>query len=390
MNEILLTEADLDMMINQNKESREQYKLPSFLVSAFETQRTSLGKNPALPSDAEVSFIEKIVKERLDQLYQRLDWAINDSAQHKIEKESIELLSKISKQESTIAEPLTKLCQHTVVKLFGLPDTIKFELTLGGETDLDQTKIIDDDFEWEDTEEMDSTENEVYKRRMIDCMVQGAAIYYASKWKNWIGEVFEINPDLPDEYRKFMSMADYLSFVTDERKPGAQKPFGMEMIKMGDEPTIIAQGTILPILMIETIKGVMELFASHGLPKSMKLAQYVTTQADIAIAEPWDMRLGPGIWKRILRGTDNEDNTEIVPYMFANLVSQPVDEFNSLVKGLLCNARKSKEKMKEIIISAQDDMDFSKFSNRLNDKRKKVKLLRDQCFTPEELEKCDN
>ena len=52
---------------------------------------------------------------------------------------------------------------------------------------------------------------------------------------------------------------------------------------------------IFPILLTESIRGILELSASFGLPDEQDLSNQVMKIADSLEYEPWDMRLGPFI-----------------------------------------------------------------------------------------------
>ena len=59
-------------------------------------------------------------------------------------------------------------------------------------------------------------------------------------------------------------------------------------VSLGNDETkskIESQGVILPILLMETIKGFMELFISHGLPKNVNDAITVIGRSDFIKAE---------------------------------------------------------------------------------------------------------
>lgn len=64
--------------------------------------------------------------------------------------------------------------------------------------------------------------------------------------------------------------------------------------------SIKSQGILMPILLEETIKGILELAISHGLPKNSAKAQYIISKSDFKLAEMWDMRIGLPLWEHIL------------------------------------------------------------------------------------------
>ena len=108
----------------------------------------------------------------------------------------------------------------------------------------------------------------------------GAGMKISSNIKDYMKEIYEINPALINLYRKILALNDYLLFtkedigMTEEDK----HQFGTVEVVLGqveESPKILAQGVIFPILLSEAVRGLMELFASHGLPQEFEKAQSV-------------------------------------------------------------------------------------------------------------------
>lgn len=69
-------------------------------------------------------------------------------------------------------------------------------------------------------------------------------------------------------------------------------------------------------------------------------AKYIVNKADYILAEPWDMRMGVELWKMIF---SRINDTNIIPYMFTNLVKLPTNKFNSIMREILANTKKAKK-----------------------------------------------
>ena len=142
--------------------------------------------------------------------------------------------------------------------------------------------------------------------------------------------------------------------------------------------TIKAQGIIFPLLFHEAIKGLFELFSAHGLPKDREKAQYIIRKADFVLAEPWDLRLGVGLWRMIFGGVED---TNMIPYMFTSFVKIPTDEFNLSVKEILSNTEKGNEIINALMTDAEYDSGYQQFTNRINARNVDKSLIQDSYFT---------
>ncbi len=91
------------------------------------------------------------------------------------------------------------------------------------------------------------------------------------------------------------------------------------------------------------------MFSTKGLPKETKRAEFIVREADFMKAEPWDMRLGVGLWSKI---TDNDINPSLIPFFFADLCKLNISEFNSIVPEMIANTHYGKELRDNIINNA--------------------------------------
>ena len=162
---------------------------------------------------------------------------------------------------------------------------------------------------------------------------------------------------------------------------------GVVEVRLGNEElktTIDVQSTIFPVLVIETIKGLMELFISHGLPKNRQEAIYILNKTDFIKAEPWNMRIGPELWK-LLTISFNDINSNEIPYLMKRISKLDVDKFNFLMKEAFAKTRKGKEIMSFICNKAKDDMDYNRFINKMDRMKLNNSLIIDEYIHENEL-----
>ena len=88
---------------------------------------------------------------------------------------------------------------------------------------------------------------------------------------------------------------------------------------------------IFPILLTESIRGMLELSASFGLPDGSDLSIKVMKIADSLEYEPWDMRLGPSFFTTIFSKI-NELDTKDLPFIFKGFSEEDYDTFFEVVE----------------------------------------------------------
>ena len=150
------------------------------------------------------------------------------------------------------------------------------------------------------------------------------------------------------------------------------------------KPKIDAQGVIFPILLTELIKGFMELFISHGLPKDLNKATIVINKSDFIKAEPWDMKLGPILWN-LFSESFNDINTIELPYLMKKISELDIDKFNFLMKEIFAKTRKGKEIMSKLSYKSKHDAEYDKFVDKMTKMKSDKGIITDDYIHPDEL-----
>lgn len=341
--------------------------LPDDILEVIERGKTSLGNNPALPDVFEDNFIESVVMKRFKEVSSRL-------SELGIEGTPEELSTRLSRDfvrcqelERPMRSQLEKVCYNYVVDLFRIPeDSMKIELNLVDEIDyskytisVDQDKAIGGD-ELDDVEQMRGIRESVYKRRLLNCLSMGAGMYFSSNIRSYLDDVRNINPELPSLYKEILAINEYLIFtknnlgIDDENR--MQAGTVQVNISAPDEmPSISTEAKTFPILLSETIRGLMELFASHGLPSDKRLARIVVGRADFIKSEPWDMRLGPALWTILYNVLD--DNPELIPYEFSNISRLKTESFNRFFNEVLSGTRLGRKLAYDVVCKSETEFE---------------------------------
>lgn len=360
--------------------------LPKHIIKAVMSNDTSLGEHPAFPPEDEEKFVIKLLSSKYLEATEGLP--TNDIQQIKTELSA--LLSQCIKTEQGCKEALEKLCLKIASDLFSIPqDIIDIDAKLVANVDTTSHRMLPektDDFEFDSLEDMRGLSDGVYKRRLVDALVAGAANYYATKMEDYLQDLFSINPDLPSIYKKINQYNNALLYLMDLNSQDSKTTTegGKVDVYVGNNETrikVIAEGIIFPALLEETIKGVLEIAVLHGLPKDRRKAAYIMKKADFKAAEMWDLRLGLPLWERII----NICEDDIEPnFLLMELTSLDYNSFNEVLGEIFAHTKKGKTILKEItasIIYKQEKDDFDQYIDMQNSKFP----IDDDEFKPDEL-----
>jgi hypothetical protein len=363
----------LERALNKDKapinEGRMKYdenckeRMNPTLEKQLRDRNHSLGKHPIFPESEEQHFEEKIMSKRFKEVvdnYKR-QFDIEEANPMESLKNMMPLLEDAMKIESSHKKELEELACEMIRKEYDMGEDdveIIAELTpsisLEGIRTNPSPQVIED-MEFDNHESLVSAKDEVYKRRFVNAMIQGASKKGHHMFHEVDRKLTNMNPTLPRKYSKMMAAADYNYLTSDDSM--AKSAGGRVNVEFdGDKPVIHAQAMTFPVLIHELVKGVMEILSMHGLPEDEKLTEYVTGKADFMNAEPWDMRLGPAIWERFTSCIDAEDFDK-KHHIYTDLVSLPTKEFNHTMREIMLGSKEGKQKIREIVKQIDEDME---------------------------------
>ena len=349
----------------------------------------SLGKHPAFPDDDESNFEEKLMSKRFKDVLKtfKRHHGVEEINVDEFLRGQADMMVQIIKLEAKHKDELVEMAIKLVREEFDVTEEdviieAKFTTDMSLSKDINKLKVNPTtNVEFDSHDEFVEANEEVYKRRMINALIQGSAKKTNHMFHMIDGELQELEPLLPNLYSKLMSGADYLYMVQDDHKPRMVGGIvNVEFPKSeGDVPKIIVEAMTLPVLIHEIVKGVMEILSYHGLPKNPKIAQFVIDKADFMAAESWDMRLGPPIWEAFAEAIPSED-FNLKHHVYVELVSLPVEEFNKTLKEILMGTRAGKAKVEEMLENVKDELKNDEFDNAME------MLSDDDYFGPEDLD----
>jgi hypothetical protein len=295
-------------------------------------------------------------------------------------------LRKTSMIEYQNKEYLENLAVDLVKKEMGIPEgSLQFDAKLvfgpmsaakGMKSQPEQPdeEDVKDAFEHkEDLEEFaDAFEKfnlEKAKRRFINSLIQGAAFKGGHMYVLVADELNRLDPQLLDLYGVTQSLMEHLYWVYPDMESMASSGEGQlgqsEIDDQTDPPTVIARAGTFPLLIHELVKGVYEIFGTHGLPDDPRQAEMVLGAEDTLPAEIWDSRLGPVFWEKFVETYPEQlfedDKRHIQHYLFVRFSRLSAEEFMKIAKLILKGDPRGKEfigKMVDEIVSELKKQDY--------------------------------
>jgi hypothetical protein len=341
------------------------------LVKQLKDHSHSLGNHPAFPVENEMSFAQKIMSERFSDVVKNYKRHHGEETVdiNGIKEKQANCMRKIIELEEKHKDDLVEMAKRLIMEDFGFTEEdIIIEATLTTEMQLTETKPMrieaEETVEFDDHNQYEIANKEVYKRRMLNALIQGSAKKTNHMFHLLDSELTDLEPLLPNLYSKLMTGADYMYMVNDDK---SERMIGglVEVEIPEDEsgvPVIKAEAICMPVLIHEIVKGVMEILSYHGIPKDPKVVEYVMERADFQDAELWDMRLGPAIWERFLKCFPAEEYF-LKHHVYAELVSLPADEFHDCFREILMCSKKGKAIIAKLIGDVKEDMRNDEFDD---------------------------
>lgn len=329
------------------------------IESAVKDRKTSIGDHPALPSGGVRPYDQKLILGRFMEVVNACKEAFdtNEISQNDLPEMASgvqNLLFGCMETERDNRSELEGLAEKLVREDYDVSeDLVEFNCKLVDGLTMERQltrELQEEDFtlDFENADAIENAGGEVMKRRMINSMIQGGANKCNHMYHMGRKDLTDIDPTLLNKYKKLMAFNDYMYFMTPET--GSAKPAGVVNVDFNEQgkPVINAEALTFPVLIHEMVKGVLELVSMNGFTDDEPLNEYVTKHADFLAAEPWDLRIGPAIWDKVMGCIPPKDH-DMKHHVFHALVKKPVNEFNSCMKEIITETKEAKKLVSEII-----------------------------------------
>jgi len=191
--------------------------------------------------------------------------------------------------------------------------------------------------------DMENFNLEREKRRFINSLIQGAAFKGGHMYNLVKNEINDINPQLMNLYAVTQSLMEHAYWIFPNMEGMAGGGGGQmgqsEVDEETDPPTVSAKAVTFPLLVHELVKGVYEIFGTHGLPDDPRQQEMILNAEDTLPAEIWDSRLGPIFWEKFMASYPielfDEDKKHIQHYLFMRFSALNAEEFMKVSKMIL-------------------------------------------------------
>jgi len=308
------------------------------------------------------------------------------------------ILREIMMAENNHEEELEQLCVEIIKNHFKIPDNvlqydfkiIKQSIKLNNTPKKEQLKQQEEEL----ADDINDLTPERAKRRLINAMTQGHAVdgsYLFRTVQPQLERILGVR-NIVEKYSIFVAtmMLGYWQF-SDEMLSSAMGSEGTgaagkaKIDTTTDPPTIHAEAMIFPFLIHEAIKSVMEFLGKEKEPEDQEKYQKAMELEDQLVHEIWDIRIGPAIWRRLLKTLPNavltdENEKMLQSYMYVNIANLPVNEFLISMKEIIDNTDDGKKLMGamyydlKMVIDGEevteDDSHFRSVMNEIVEKHK--------------------
>jgi hypothetical protein len=370
MRSIIINEAQDEMLRVSN-------------LPILETLTNSVSADEAYVPFKDTAFAEKLIKDGYKTSVSDFKDDITQIPNEKVINELSKLSTILIRKEIPIKSELEKLCYNTVVDLFNIPqETVDFELEIVEQIDPSHefhiTPNTDEERQYDSVEQIDNESSEVEKRKILNILICGIADKITESCrKDYLSELFELDEELPYLYSKFVKVNRYALYTNNVNiEDNNHYQGGYVEVRLGNTDSvskITVKAVTFPILLFETIRGLLELVISNGLPDSFDEASVVVDKADILSQDPWNMRMGLPLWNRIT--DDKEINSRSIPSILDEIATIPTPEFIALFNEIVHSTKKGYEEIGSIISKGERETDYNDFLDDMMGKQEDKMLI---------------
>ena len=343
---------------------------------------------PAIPN-MDRDFIELISSKRFKDSVDKVRNAMGDTrviqGQNPLNglmntvMQSMQRLVMIQMQNKKVLEDLAI---DLVTKELGIPEgSLQFKVELMPQP-MSAAKGMKEEPEMPSEEEieefmgdMEEFDLERSKRRFINSLIQGAAFKGGHMFNLVRNELNDINPQLMDLYAVTQSLMEHAYWIYPDMEGMAGGGGGQmgqsEVDEETDPPTVKAKAVTFPLLIHEMVKGVYEIFGTHGLPDDPKQQEMILNAEDTLPAEIWDSRLGPIFWEKFVATYPmelyDEDKKHIQHYLFMRFSALDAKEFMMVAKLILNGDPKGNKFIQNMVNDIARDLQRQEYKDAMGD-----------------------
>jgi hypothetical protein len=361
---------------------------------AGDVERKILGKQtpysnfPAMPK-MDRDFVELVSSKRFKDSVEKVRMAMGDTRTIQGGNALMQLMMTVGQAMQRLVmiqaqnkEELEGLAVQLVKDELGIPDgAMQFDAQLvmqpmGAAEGMKSEPEMPSEEEVEEL--MGDIENfnlERAKRRFINSLIQGAAFKGGHMYNLVRDEINDINPQLMNLYAVTQALMEHAYWIFPDMEGMAGSGGGQmgqsEFDDQTDPPTVKARAVTFPLLVHELVKGVYEVFGTHGLPDDPRQAEMVLGAEDSLPSEIWDSRLGPVFWEKFVNAYPmelfDEDKKHIQHYLFMRFSSLSAEEFMRVAKLILSDDLKGQQYIQGMVDNIVKELKDQEYRDAMGD-----------------------
>jgi len=320
------------------------------------SKQTPYSNFPAIP-EMDQDFIELISSKRFKDSVDKVRMAMGDTRTIQGENALMQLMRTVGQAmqrlvmiQSQHKEVLEDLAVELVKNELGIPDgAMQFDAQLVMQA-MGAAQGMQSEPEMPSEEEVEELMGDIEtfnleraKRRFINSLIQGAAFKGGHMYNMVRDEINDINPQLMNLYAVTQALMEHAYWIFPDMERMAGGGGGQmgqsEVDEETDPPTVKARAVTFPLLVHELVKGVYEIFGTHGLPDDPRQQEMILKSEDTLPSEIWDSRLGPIFWEKFVQTYPielfDEDMKHIQHYLFMRFSALSAEEFMRVAKMIL-------------------------------------------------------
>jgi hypothetical protein len=361
---------------------------------AGDVERKILGKQtpysnfPAMPK-MDRDFVELISSKRFKDSVEKVRMAMGDTRTIQGGNALMQLMMTVGQAMQRLVmiqaqnkEELEGLAVQLVKDELGIPDgAMQFDAELvmqpmGAAEGMKSEPEMPSEEEVEELMgDMENFNLERAKRRFINSLIQGAAFKGGHMYNLVRDEINDINPQLMNLYAVTQALMEHAYWIFPDMEGMAGSGGGQmgqsEFDDQTDPPTVKARAVTFPLLVHELVKGVYEVFGTHGLPDDPRQAEMVLGAEDSLPAEIWDSRLGPVFWEKFVATYPmelfDEDKKHIQHYLFMRFSSLSAQEFMRVAKLILSGDAKGQQYIQTMVDNIVRELKDQEYRDAMGD-----------------------
>ena len=377
----------MDRDAKEINERIEVRSLPVDVEMNILHDKTSVGKNGAIPEVSGESYLDKILQDE----YKDAIAIVNGLGDFRIEEISgllAMMLKKCIEMERPYRNQLERICMDYVIEFFRIPEeSVDINVSLNDKVSAAEAGIRMDPADGGEPDRIDvngpsDIASEIAKRKFINALCVGAGMRLSMRFGSFRESINAINPKLMPLYERILAL-NYFLILTEGRITPTDDDdlqIGTVVLNIGNDRTkamVEANAVIFPVLLSELITGLLELFVSHGLPKDREMTSYILRNTDYLKSEPWNMRMGPALWDRVEKSLNYVETNEL-PYLFKKLSELKYPKFNELMNEVLLGTGRGRKMMQSLVSMARHDMEYDDFVDRMDMRRSDMGVITDE------------